>query len=95
VSHSSWASARKGSRQLVGRLDLDVAAHIHMRSGGCRFIDLRFLRTSADRWCPLLSVVCRSAAHPARTAEVRPHLVVDASGAAVVRIRDGMGRTAR
>jgi hypothetical protein len=59
---------------------------------GCRFSDLRFVRTSADRWCLLLSVVCRSAADLARTGEVRSHLVVDASKCCCRRTRDGIGR---
>jgi hypothetical protein len=51
----------------VGRLELHFGRLVHPRSGGCRSSDLRFLRTPADRWYPLLSVVSRSAADPART----------------------------
>jgi hypothetical protein len=51
----------------VGRLELHVACLPRPRSEGCRRGDLRFERTSGDRSCPLLSVVCPSAADPART----------------------------
>ena len=74
----------------LGRLELHSTPLLRSRSESCRRSDLQFRQTSGVRSCPLLSVVCRSAADPARTAEVRPLLVVDASGAAVVTIRDGM-----
>jgi hypothetical protein len=50
-----------------GRLELHSARLLHTRSGGCRSSDLRFVRPSADRSCPLLSAVRRSAADPLRT----------------------------
>jgi hypothetical protein len=50
-----------------GILELHSARLLHTRSGGCRSSDLRFVRPSADRSCPLLSAVRRSAADPPRT----------------------------
>jgi hypothetical protein len=51
----------------VGRLELHYGPLLRTRSGGCRWKDLRIPRTAGGRSCPLLSVVDRSAADPART----------------------------
>ena len=89
---TSRASARRARGSRVGRLELHCARLLRSRSGGCRLSDLRSVGTSANRWCLLLSVVCRAAADLVWTGEVRSHLVVDASGCCCRRTRDGIGR---
>jgi hypothetical protein len=50
-----------------GRPELHCTCLPHLRSGGSRPSDLRFLLLFGDRSCPLLSVVCLPAADLART----------------------------
>jgi hypothetical protein len=72
---SGMAKGLVGDQALVvevGRLELLVACLLHSRSEGCRCNDLRFVRASGDRCCPLLSTVHPSAADPARTSHAVP-----------------------
>lgn len=60
-------TTRRHIGQSVGRLELHNARPLHPRSAGCGWSDLRIWLTFCDHRCPLLSVVRRSAADPART----------------------------
>jgi hypothetical protein len=77
----------------VGRLELHVARLPHPRSEGHRSSELRFQRAHSVRSCPLLSMVHRSGADPARTElEFRSRPVADAFGAPVLRDQGPIGR---
>jgi hypothetical protein len=57
--HRLAAKSPEGSRQLGGETRIPRCPPSPFEVRGCRLSDLQVQRTSGDRSCPLLSVVCR------------------------------------
>jgi hypothetical protein len=75
----------EGSRQPGGEIRTPLRVSHAPRLGAHKPSYLRFLLTFGDRWCPLLSAVCPSAATQHGPTAFRSRLVADACGALVLR----------